>query len=242
MTADKSIDQLTEAEARDELARLAAALTEANVAYHTLDAPRLSDAAYDALKRRNADIESRFPRLKRADSPTDQVGAVLAEGFGKVRHDVRMLSLENAFEDGDVADFDARVRSYLNLATPLAYTAEPKIDGLSLSLRYEHGLLVQAATRGDGEVGENVTENARTIADIPQRLTGAPDVLEVRGEVYMSHADFAALNARQAAAGGKTFANPRNAAAGSLRQLDATITAARPLRLSLIHISEPTRH
>jgi DNA ligase (NAD+) len=230
MAGQKDVDQLTEAEARDELARLAEALAHANVAYHTLDAPTLSDADYDALKRRNAEIESRFPLLKRGDSPTDQVGAVLAEGFGKVRHEVRMLSLENAFEDGDVAEFDARVRSYLNLATAIAYTAEPKIDGLSLSLRYEDGVLVQAATRGDGETGENVTENARTIADIPQRLSGAPKVLEVRGEVYMSHADFAALNARQAASGGKTFANPRNAAAGSLRQLDPAITAARPLR------------
>lgn len=230
MTAQKDIDQLTEAEARDELARLAALLAAANEAYHRLDAPELTDAEYDALKRRNAALELRFPALKRGDSPSDQVGAALGDGFGKVRHEVRMLSLENAFEDGDVADFDGRVRSYLNLSTPLAYTAEPKIDGLSLSLRYEQGQLVQAATRGDGEVGENVTDNARTIADIPQRLTGAPDVLEVRGEVYMSHADFAALNARQAAAGGKTFANPRNAAAGSLRQLDATITAARPLR------------
>jgi DNA ligase (NAD+) len=230
MTAQKDIDQLTEAEARDELARLAVLLAAANEAYHRLDAPDLSDADYDALKRRNTELEAYFPALKRGDSPSDQVGGALGEGFGKVRHEVRMLSLENAFEDGDVADFDARVRSYLNLSTPLAYTAEPKIDGLSLSLRYENGTLVQAATRGDGEVGENVTDNARTIADIPQRLTGAPEVLEVRGEVYMSHADFAALNARQAAAGGKTFANPRNAAAGSLRQLDATITAARPLR------------
>lgn len=230
MTAQKDIDQWTEAEARDELARLAALLAAANEAYHRRDAPDLSDADYDTLKRRNADLEARFPALKRSDSPSDQVGGALGEGFGKIRHEVRMLSLENAFEDGDVADFDGRVRSYLNLATPLAYTAEPKIDGLSLSLRYENGQLVQAATRGDGETGENVTDNARTIADIPQRLTGAPSVLEVRGEVYMSHADFAALNARQAAAGGKTFANPRNAAAGSLRQLDATITAARPLR------------
>ncbi|EAQ03321.1 DNA ligase, NAD-dependent [Pseudooceanicola batsensis HTCC2597] len=153
-------------------------------------------------------------------------------GFGKITHAVRMMSLANAFDDADVAEFDARIRSYLNLAAdaPLAYTAEPKIDGLSLSLRYENGRLVQAATRGDGEVGENVTANARTIDDIPVEVTGAPEVMEVRGEVYMSHADFAALNARQAERGGKTFANPRNAAAGSLRQLDAQITRARPLR------------
>jgi DNA ligase (NAD+) len=227
---DKAVDALTEAEARDELARLAAALAAANTAYHTLDAPDLTDADYDALKRRNATIEARFPGLKRADSPSDQVGATVAEGFGKVAHRVRMLSLENAFAAEDITDFDDRVRKFLGHSGALDYTAEPKIDGLSLSLRYEGGRLVQAATRGDGEVGENVTENARTIRDIPQTLTGAPEVLEVRGEVYMAHDDFAALNARQVAAGDKTFANPRNAAAGSLRQLDATITASRPLR------------
>lgn len=230
MAGEKEVAALTEAEARAELARLAAAIAAANAAYHTLDAPEISDAEYDALKRRNAAIEALFPALKRADSPSDVVGGAVGEGFGKVRHDVRMLSLENAFEDSDIADFDARVRGFLGTGLRIAYTAEPKIDGLSLSLRYEHGILVQAATRGDGEVGENVTENARTIADIPQRLQGAPDLLEVRGEVYMSHPDFAALNERQAAAGGKVFANPRNAAAGSLRQLDAGITAARPLR------------
>lgn len=237
--AEREVGQLTEAEAQEELARLAVAIAAANVAYHTLDAPEISDADYDALKRRNAEIEAQFPHLKRVDSPSEAVGAAVADGFGKVRHAVRMLSLENAFEPEDVAEFDTRVRSFLGTGARgpqegggggIAYTAEPKIDGLSLSLRYEGGRLVQAATRGDGEVGENVTENARTIADIPQVLTGAPDVLEVRGEVYMSHADFAALNARQAAKGDKVFANPRNAAAGSLRQLDATITAARPLR------------
>ncbi|MFN3994475.1 MAG: NAD-dependent DNA ligase LigA [Tabrizicola flagellatus] len=227
---DKPVEVLTEAEARAELARLAAALAAANTAYHTLDAPEISDAEYDALKRRNAAIEARFPALKRPDSPTDQVGATVAEGFGKVAHRVRMLSLENAFAPEEVAEFDDRVRKFLGHRGALDYTAEPKIDGLSLSLRYEDGVLVQAATRGDGEVGENVTENARTIADIPQRLTGAPVVLEVRGEVYMSHADFAALNERQSATGDRTFANPRNAAAGSLRQLDASITASRPLR------------
>ena len=232
MTDVKPVDELSPAEARQELDRLALQIAEANRAYHTEDAPEITDAEYDALKRRNAAIEARFPDLKRADSPTEQVGAPLAEGFAKVRHDVRMLSLENAFELGDVAEFDDRVRKYLGLKpdAPLLYTAEPKIDGLSLSLRYEDGVLVRAATRGDGETGENVTENARTIADIPKVLSGAPDLLEVRGEVYMAHADFAALNARQAAAGDKSFANPRNAAAGSLRQLDAAITAARPLR------------
>ncbi|PLL13514.1 DNA ligase (NAD(+)) LigA [Tabrizicola sp. TH137] len=230
MTDGKSIDQLSEAEAQAELARLAAAIAEANRAYHTLDAPEISDADYDALKRRNAEIEARFPQLKRSDSPSEQVGAAAADGFGQVRHEVRMLSLSNAFADEEVAEFDGRVRSFLGTDAPIAYVAEPKIDGLSLSLRYEGGVLVQAATRGDGELGENVTENALTIADIPRRVAGAPAVMEVRGEVYMSHADFAALNARQAAGGGKVFANPRNAAAGSLRQLDATITAARPLR------------
>ncbi|MDT8855397.1 NAD-dependent DNA ligase LigA [Paracoccaceae bacterium Fryx2] len=227
---EKSVDALTGAEARAELDRLAQALADANRAYHTLDAPEISDADYDALKLRNAAIEARFPALKRSDSASEQVGAPLAEGFAKVRHVVRMLSLENGFDAADIVDFDDRVRKYLGHGAALAYAAEPKIDGLSLSLRYEGGILMQAATRGDGETGENVTENARTIADIPQRLNDAPAVLEVRGEVYMSHADFAALNARQAASGGKTFANPRNAAAGSLRQLDATITAARPLR------------
>ena len=228
---EKAVEALTEAEAGEELSRLAQAIADANTAYHTLDAPEISDADYDALKRRNAAIEARFPGLKRADSPSDQVGAAVAEGFGKVTHRVRMLSLENAFAAEEVAEFDDRVRRFLGFTGEVAYTAEPKIDGLSLSLRYEGGVLVQAATRGDGEVGENVTENARTIADIPRRLTGdAPQVLEVRGEVYMSHADFARLNERQAAAGDKTFANPRNAAAGSLRQLDARITAARPLR------------
>lgn len=234
MAAEMEVGQLSEAEARQELARLASAIAAANEAYHRLDAPEISDAEYDALKRRNAEIEERFPHLKRGDSPSDQVGAAVVEGFGKVRHEVRMLSLENAFETDDVAEFDARVRSFLGAGagagSGIAYTAEPKIDGLSLSLRYEGGRLVQAATRGDGEVGENVTDNACTIADIPQTLSDAPAVLEVRGEVYMSHADFAALNARQAAKGDKIFANPRNAAAGSLRQLDATITAARPLR------------
>jgi DNA ligase (NAD+) len=232
MTDVKPVDALSPVEARQELDRLALQIADANRAYHTEDAPEITDAEYDALKRRNAAIEVRFPELKRSDSPTEQVGAPLADGFAKVRHDVRMLSLENAFELTDVADFDDRVRKYLGLSpqAPLLYTAEPKIDGLSLSLRYEDGILVRAATRGDGETGENVTENARTIADIPKVLSGAPDILEVRGEVYMAHADFAALNARQVAAGDKSFANPRNAAAGSLRQLDAAITAARPLR------------
>ena len=231
MTEKTALQELSEEEAKAELARLADLLGRANAAYHTQDAPDLSDAEYDRLKRRNQAIEERFPGLKRADSPSDKVGAAPAEGFGKVRHDVAMLSLGNAFEDEDVVDFDARIRKYLGLPgeTPLAFTAEPKIDGLSLSLRYENGDLVQAATRGDGAVGENVTANARTIDTIPTRIKGAPALLEVRGEVYMRHDDFDALNARQTANGGKTFANPRNAAAGSLRQLDPEITRARPL-------------
>ncbi|WP_306045198.1 NAD-dependent DNA ligase LigA [Nioella sp. MMSF_3534] len=231
-TPEDRARDVTEAEAPARLRELAEAIARANDAYHRQDAPEISDAEYDALKRENAALEARFPALKRADSPTDQVGAAPAEGFSKVTHAVRMLSLGNAFEEGDVAEFARFIRNFLGLApdAPLAFTAEPKIDGLSLSLRYENGRLVQAATRGDGEVGENVTANARTIADIPQVLTGAPEVLEVRGEVYMSHADFEALNARQAERGGKTFANPRNAAAGSLRQLDSDITRERPLK------------
>ncbi|MFW2541833.1 NAD-dependent DNA ligase LigA [Primorskyibacter sp. 2E107] len=242
--ADKAVDTLSEEDARDELAGLADKLAAANRAYHTNDAPELTDAEYDRLKQRNAQIEARFPHLKRSDSPTEQVGAAPSDGFSKVRHVVRMMSLSNAFDDADIADFDSSVRRYLGLGTddPLRYSAEPKIDGLSLSLRYENGRLVQAATRGDGAEGENVTANARTIDDIPARLQGAPEILEVRGEVYMSHEDFAALNARQAARGGKSFANPRNAAAGSLRQLDASITRDRPLRFfaySWGELSEP---
>ena len=232
MTATTPVQDLSPSDAKAELARLAEVLAQANAAYHTADAPDISDADYDALKRRNAEIEAQFPDLKRADSPSEQVGAAPAEGFSKVAHAVAMLSLANAFDDADVAEFDQRIRKYLGLGAddPLNYTAEPKIDGLSLSLRYEKGELVQAATRGDGAIGENVTANARTIDDIPQVLTGAPDILEVRGEVYMSHPDFEALNARQSDAAQKTFANPRNAAAGSLRQLDASITRARPLK------------
>ncbi|WP_103761275.1 NAD-dependent DNA ligase LigA [Roseovarius confluentis] len=232
MTAETPVDSLTETQAREELARLADVLAKANDAYHRDDAPQISDAEYDALKARNAAIEARFPGLKRDDSPSDQVGAAPADGFSKVTHAVRMLSLSNVFDDAEVVEFDDRIRRYLGLAAdaPLKYTAEPKIDGLSLSLRYEGGKLVQAATRGDGAVGENVTANARTIDDIPVTLKDAPDVLEVRGEVYMSHADFEALNTRQSEAGTKTFANPRNAAAGSLRQLDSSITKSRPLR------------
>jgi DNA ligase (NAD+) len=232
LSATTSVENLTKDEAAQELARLSARLAQANAEYHQDDAPQISDAEYDALKLRNAAIEARFSDLKRRDSPSENVGAAPSDGFGKVPHAVRMLSLGNAFTDDDVTEFDKSVRKFLGRETgALAFTAEPKIDGLSLSLRYEFGKLVQAATRGDGSVGENVTANARTIDDIPQVLDDAPDILEVRGEVYMSHTDFEALNARQRDAGAKTFANPRNAAAGSLRQLDVSITKSRPLKL-----------
>lgn len=232
MTEQVAVELLSKQDAKVELAVLAASIGKANQAYHAEDTPEISDAEYDALKQRNALIEARFPELKREDSPSELVGAAPADGFGKISHQVRMLSLSNAFSDGEVAEFDGSIRKYLGLEAdaPLAYTAEPKIDGLSLSIRYEKGQLVHAATRGDGAVGENVTANARTIADIPETLTDAPDVLEVRGEVYMSHADFESLNLRHSERGGKQFANPRNAAAGSLRQLDAEITRARPLK------------
>ncbi len=244
MDQPPAVTDLTPEEAAAELADLAARLRAADRAYHRDDAPELADADYDALKRRNAAIEARFPDLRRPDSPSLRIGAAPAEGFAKIRHARPMLSLENAFADADVAEFHDRTRRFLGLPAdaPLPCTAEPKIDGLSLSLRYENGLLISAATRGDGETGENVTANARTLADIPTSLTGAPAILEVRGEVYMSHADFAALNARQTAAGARPFANPRNAAAGSLRQLDPAITAARPLRFFAYawgEISEP---
>jgi len=230
MVSEVAISQLDTEQASAELARLADVLARANGAYYREDAPEISDAEYDRLKWRNTLIEAAFPALKRSDSPSDQVGAPVSDTFSKVKHAVAMLSLGNAFNDEDVAGFEERVGKYLGISGAIAFTAEPKIDGLSLSLRYVGGKLVQAATRGDGETGENVTNNARMIADVPQVLSGAPDVLEVRGEVYMSHADFAALNKAQEAKGDKPFANPRNAAAGSLRQLDARITKARPLK------------
>jgi DNA ligase (NAD+) len=231
VTAKIAIENLTEEEAREELARLSQLIAAANAAYHTHDTPQISDADYDTLKQRNRQIEKRFPRLKREDSPTEQVGAPIAEGFGKLKHAVRMMSLGNAFDEEDVSEFDNFICNYLGQEPgSVSYTAEPKIDGLSLSLRYEHGQLVQAATRGDGETGENVTENARTITDIPQELTDAPEILEVRGEVYMLHSDFERLNQRQLKNREKEFANPRNAAAGSLRQLDSEVTRSRPLR------------
>ncbi len=231
MTTRPAVEDLTAEAARREMEELAREIANADRAYHQADAPLIPDAEYDALKRRNAAIEVRFPDLKRSDSPSDRVGAAPSDTFAKVRHARPMLSLDNAFANSEILDFVDRVRRFLNLAPeePLAFTAEPKIDGLSLSLRYEAGSLVVAATRGDGDTGENVTANARTIREIPHALAGAPDLLEVRGEVYMTHADFAALNGRQAEAGSRSFANPRNAAAGSLRQLNSAVTAARPL-------------
>lgn len=218
--------------ARAEIAALVKELHQANQDYHGSDQPTLSDAEYDAKKRRLSALEQAFPQLAAQDSPTQTVGAAPSDGFSKVTHAQRMLSLANAFDDQDVFDFEDSLRRFLGLAetNALDFTAEPKIDGLSLSLRYENGHLVQAATRGDGAVGENVTANARTIQDIPHTIDGAPSILEVRGEVYMSHQDFHSLNSRHSERGGKTFANPRNAAAGSLRQLDPSITAARPLK------------
>jgi DNA ligase (NAD+) len=234
-------DPDTDDTAAAELERLASEIAHHNRLYHTDDAPEISDADYDALVRRNNAIEAAFPHLIRADSPNAQIGAAPATHLTKVAHAKPMMSLENAFADDEAIEFVARVRRFLSLAEdlPVALTAEPKIDGLSCSLRYERGRLVRALTRGDGQVGEDVTANVRTIGDIPEHLKGtAPDVFDIRGEVYMAKADFTALNARlfaEAEAAGdsskaRQFANPRNAAAGSLRQKDATVTASRPLR------------
>jgi len=229
-----AVGDLTEDQARAELRRLAAEIARHDKLYYQKDAPEISDAAYDALRQRNDEIEQRYPALVREDSPAARIGAAPAEGFGKVRHRVPMLSLGNAFEDADTLAFVERVRRFLGLAASdsIAFTAEPKIDGLSISLRYEKGTLVEAATRGDGAEGENVTANVMTIKEIPHKLKGHghPAALDVRGEIYLSHKAFAQLNKAQAAAGEKVFANPRNAAAGSLRQLDASITARRPLQ------------
>ncbi|MDO9246900.1 MAG: NAD-dependent DNA ligase LigA [Phenylobacterium sp.] len=226
--------ELTEAQAALELTRLSDEIAAHDIRYHQEDAPSISDGEYDELKRRNAALEAAFPHLIRENSPSTRVGAARAEQFSPVEHGVPMLSLDNAFSNDDALEFDAKIRRFLRLsgAEPVAYTAEPKIDGLSASLRYEKGVLVQGATRGDGRTGEDVTENLRTLAEIPKRLSGEgwPDVIEIRGEVFLGHEEFAALNAANEAAGQKTYANPRNAAAGSLRQIDPKITATRPLR------------
>ena len=224
---------LNEAQAKAELKRLAGEIAAHDKRYYQQDAPTVTDAAYDALRQRNAAIEAHFPALTRADSPSRRVGATPAGKFKKVRHAVPMLSLDNAFAEQDVVDFIARIRRFLKLdeKEKISFSAEPKIDGLSMSLRYEGGELVTAATRGDGAEGEDVTANIRTIKDVPHKLKGrnVPPVCEVRGEVYMTKSAFLALNERQKASGGQIFANPRNSAAGSLRQKDPTITASRPL-------------
>lgn len=248
---DIPVDALDREQAAAELAALAAEMADHDRAYYQDSAPAINDAGYDALRRRNADIEARFPDLVRDDSPSGRVGAPPASGFAKVVHAKPMLSLANAFNETDLRDFVDGVRRFLkelrdDPAVPLDMMAEPKIDGLSVSLRYERGRFVQGATRGDGTTGEDVTANLRTLDDVPQRIGGGgetpPEVMEIRGEVYMTKQDFAALNERQQSKGAKVFANPRNAAAGSLRQLDPAITAARPLRFFAYtwgEISEP---
>ena len=228
--SDKAVDKLTEKEASAELERLAAEIARHDKLYYSKDAPELTDAEYDKLRLRNSAIEARFPNLVRDDSPTTRVGSAPAEKFGKVRHAVPMLSLDNAFDADDAYAFVAKVQRFLNLDSAPIITAEPKIDGLSASLRYENGKFVQGATRGDGREGEDVTANLRTIADIPHAIKGAPAVLEVRGEVYMEKAAFAKMNAALEKDGKQTYVNPRNSAAGALRQLDSKITASRPLR------------
>ncbi|RWG45742.1 NAD-dependent DNA ligase LigA [Mesorhizobium sp.] len=232
--AEKPVDSLSESEAASELKRLAAEIAEHDRRYHTEDAPVITDAEYDALTQRNLAIEQRFPALVLEDSPSRRVGAPPAEGFAKVRHAVPMLSLAKAYTDQDVADFIERGRRFFNRDKDLdiAFTAEPKIDGLSASLRYEGGVFVQGATRGDGAVGEDITANLRTIADFPKHLKGSgwPDVIEIRGEVYMTYAEFEALKERSAAVGGQDYVNPRNTAAGSLRQKDPSVTASRNLK------------
>jgi DNA ligase (NAD+) len=228
-----AVAEMTPRQARREHARLEAEIKKHDVAYHQKDAPTVSDAEYDALRQRYDEIEARFPDLRTLESLSRKVGAAPARGFAKVRHAVPMLSLNNAFNANDVTDFVGRIRRFLNLPEdePLAFTAEPKIDGLSMSLRYENGALVRAATRGDGSEGEDVTANVRTLKEVPEQLKGkdVPAVCEVRGEVYMTKPDFLALNKRQAAAGDQVFANPRNSAAGSLRQKDPAVTATRAL-------------
>src|SRR6202166_1145384 len=226
-------EALTEAQAKAEHARLAAEIAGHDRRYYQDDAPSVSDAEYDRLRQRYGAIEARFPQLRSLESLTQRVGAAPSARFAKVRHAVPMLSLDNAFAEQDVADFVGRIRRFLRLGEDdkISFSAEPKIDGLSMSLRYEGGELVTAATRGDGAEGEDVTANIRTLEDVPKKLKGrnVPDICEVRGEVYMTKQAFLALNERQKAAGDTIFANPRNSAAGSLRQKDASITASRPL-------------
>jgi DNA ligase (NAD+) len=231
---ENNVEHLGEAEAAEELARLAAEIAHHDRAYYQRDMPEISDAEYDALRARNAAIEARFPRLVRPDSPSRRVGAAPEGGFAKLRHIQPMLSLDNVFDPDEFTEFGARIRRFLGLGagTKLRFVGEPKIDGLSINLTYEHGRFMRGATRGDGMEGEDVTANLRTMDTVPARLSGhAPALIEIRGEVFMTKSDFLALNEAQEAAGERRFANPRNAAAGSLRQLDPTITAARPLSL-----------
>jgi DNA ligase (NAD+) len=247
-TGMTTVTDLTEEEAAAELARLAAEIAHHDRLYHQQDAPEISDADYDALRRRNSEIEARFPELIRSDSPARRVGAAPAAGFAKVTHAIPMLSLENAFDEADVRDFFAGVRNFFRRPEDVAKVAEdaievmaePKIDGLSAALRYQHGQLALGATRGDGVTGEDITNNLRTLASVPRMLAGGgwPDLLEVRGEVYMEREGFFAVNAEREAAGEPIFANPRNVAAGSLRQLDPAITARRPLKFFAYHWGE----
>jgi DNA ligase (NAD+) len=241
-----SVKELTKIQAKAELARLAKEIAHHDQLYHQQDAPEISDAAFDALKKRNDAIEKRFPELRRPDSPSLRLGAAPAAGFAKVTHSRPMLSLDNAFDEQDVRDFVARIRRFLNLpeSEPVEFVAEPKIDGLSAALRYEDGKFVQGATRGDGTVGEDITANLRTLKDVPPKLQGKhiPAVLEVRGEVYMRRADFQKLNEERVKAGEAIYMNPRNFAAGSVRQIDPKMTAARPLRFFAYawgEVSEP---
>ena len=228
----KSVDQLTKEEAAIELERLAHEIALSDNAYYQKDDPYLDDATYDALKHRNTAIEQRFPELVRDDSPSKRVGSAVQSAFKKVTHIFPMLSLGDIFSFTEVSDFVLGVRRYLNTSDDIDFMCEPKIDGLSFSARYEHGRFVQAATRGDGIIGEDITNNLKTLSQLPLVLPDdAPDILEVRGEVYMSKKDFFALNEKQLQNGKKVFANPRNAAAGSLRQLDPQITASRNLSL-----------
>ena len=249
--AGRAVDEIGEEAARQELARLAAVIAHHDQLYYAKDAPEISDAAYDELRRRNAAIEARFPELIRADSPSRRVGAAPVAGFAKVTHRLPMLSLENAFAEQDVRDFFAGIRNFFRRTATEALVAEdvvevmcePKIDGLSAAIRYEGGRLVVGATRGDGVTGEDVTANIRTLATVPERLSGAdwPEIVEIRGEVYLERAGFFAINAERAAAGEPIYANPRNVAAGSLRQLDAAVTARRPLKFFAYHWGEVSR-
>ena len=229
---EKEIKEINEEEAKQELAYIASEMAKSDIAYYQNDNPYLTDAEYDSLKRRNEELEKIFPHLKRKDSPSQKVGAPILSAFKKVTHRFPMLSLGDVFSSEEVDDFIMGVKRFLNTSKDITFMAEPKIDGLSFSARYENGRFVQGATRGDGITGEDITENLKTIRQLPQHIEGnVPEILEIRGEVYMAKSDFFALNNKYQQEGKKTFANPRNAAAGSLRQLDAKITAERNLSI-----------